>query len=291
MIPLKLRLENYKKAFNAKWEIVEQDYVLSIILSGMASIPELRNNLIFKGGTCLRKCYFGDYRFSQDIDLSVMQNHEMLKSTASDLFERVCKVGEEKIQDLGEGFYLNCSPYQEKHPHPEGQQAFVIQAKFPWNRDYMTKVYVEITFSEKVILPAVERGIIHPYGEKISETLMVYDLNEIVAEKIRALLQFSKKLHERGWGRSRVRDYYDLWRIFGFYSSSIDQENLLKFIRQKCEHKDISFHSIDDIFNDKLMKNVEEEWESWLEGIIIPPLPQKEVVFSELKKELDRILR
>ena len=49
--------------------------------------------------------------------------------------------------------------------------------------------------------------------------LEVYDINEIVVEKMRALLQFAKKLHERGWGRSRVRDYYDLWRIFGTYGS------------------------------------------------------------------------
>jgi hypothetical protein len=27
-------------------------------------ITEIRENLIFKGGTCLRKCWFPDYRFS-----------------------------------------------------------------------------------------------------------------------------------------------------------------------------------------------------------------------------------
>lgn len=53
------------------WEIIEQDYVLSWILFGISNIDKLKNSLIFKGGTALKKCYFGDYRFSQDLDFSV----------------------------------------------------------------------------------------------------------------------------------------------------------------------------------------------------------------------------
>jgi predicted nucleotidyltransferase component of viral defense system len=43
---------------------------------------------------------------------------------------------------------------------------------------------------------------------------MVYPLAEIVAEKLRALLQSRQRLQARGWGASRVcRDYYDLWKV------------------------------------------------------------------------------
>jgi len=33
-------------------------------------VPSLRETLVFKGGTALKKCYFGDYRFSEDLDFS-----------------------------------------------------------------------------------------------------------------------------------------------------------------------------------------------------------------------------
>lgn len=41
-------------------------------MDAIFSIPECRDNLIFKGGTCLRKCYFEDYRFSEDLDFTAI---------------------------------------------------------------------------------------------------------------------------------------------------------------------------------------------------------------------------
>jgi len=69
--------------------------------------------------------------------------------------------------------------------------------------------------------------------------LFVYRVEEIIAEKIRAILQFAKKLHKRGWGRSRVRDYYDLWRIFSAYRDQIDHTILPELITQKCLRKKV----------------------------------------------------
>ena len=286
---LKTRLQNYKNRYDAQWEIIEQDYILSWILAGLVSIEELREALVFKGGTCLRKCYFGDYRFSQDIDLSVMSNHENLKTSLHNHIEKACALAESLIQNQREGVYLQCSLYKEKRPHPEGQQAFLVQAKLPWHREFLTKVYIEVSFEENVILPPLKRSIIHPYGEPFDFSISSYDINEIVAEKIRALLQFSKKLHERGWGRSRVRDYYDLWRVLGFYKKDINKDALPALVVKKCAHKGIGFKKIEDIFDKKLMENAQEEWDFWLRDIVVPSLPNREDVFAELKLLLDEI--
>jgi predicted nucleotidyltransferase component of viral defense system len=43
---------------------VEKDYVLSWILLGISQNELLSTNLVFKGGTVLKKIYFPDYRFS-----------------------------------------------------------------------------------------------------------------------------------------------------------------------------------------------------------------------------------
>ena len=49
---------------------IEKDYALGWILFGVAAHPELRTWL-FKGGTCLKKCYFDTYRFSEDLDFTL----------------------------------------------------------------------------------------------------------------------------------------------------------------------------------------------------------------------------
>ena len=49
--------------------IVEKDYVLSWILAGIFQHPALTETWLFKGGTCLKKCFFETYRFSEDFRL------------------------------------------------------------------------------------------------------------------------------------------------------------------------------------------------------------------------------
>ena len=63
-------------ALRGEWslseEIIEKDYVLGWLLAGIAAEPALRNLWVFKGGTALRKCYFETYRFSEDLDFTVL---------------------------------------------------------------------------------------------------------------------------------------------------------------------------------------------------------------------------
>ena len=50
--------------------IIERDYVLAWFWTGRAGHP-LREILAFKGGTALRRCWFEDYRFSEDLDFTL----------------------------------------------------------------------------------------------------------------------------------------------------------------------------------------------------------------------------
>jgi predicted nucleotidyltransferase component of viral defense system len=45
---------------------LERDYCLAWFLAGLSQ-SQLGKLLIFKGGTALKRCYFGDYRFSEDL--------------------------------------------------------------------------------------------------------------------------------------------------------------------------------------------------------------------------------
>jgi len=51
-------------------DLVEKDIVLHEVLTDLSRDEFFSDNLLFKGGTCLIKCYFGYMRFSEDIDFT-----------------------------------------------------------------------------------------------------------------------------------------------------------------------------------------------------------------------------
>ena len=58
-------------AFSLQPGVVEKDYVLGWLLAGIYAHPELVDSWVFKGGTCLKKCFFETYRFSEDLDFTL----------------------------------------------------------------------------------------------------------------------------------------------------------------------------------------------------------------------------
>ncbi len=72
MKPLRTRLREAALRMRVSQMVVEKDYALSYLLAGIAANPDLSGTLIFKGGTALKKLYFGDYRFSEDLDFSAV---------------------------------------------------------------------------------------------------------------------------------------------------------------------------------------------------------------------------
>lgn len=70
MKPLRARLQEARQQRGIPWDVLERDYLLSWILAGIGQVASLRDTLVFKGGTALKKCWFGDYRFSEDLDFS-----------------------------------------------------------------------------------------------------------------------------------------------------------------------------------------------------------------------------
>jgi len=73
MKPIRKRLEEARRDAGLSWEIIEKDYILSWVLAGIAANVKLQGELIFKGGTALKKCYFGNYRFSEDLDFTAKE--------------------------------------------------------------------------------------------------------------------------------------------------------------------------------------------------------------------------
>ncbi|GAB4258036.1 MAG: nucleotidyl transferase AbiEii/AbiGii toxin family protein [Thermoleophilia bacterium] len=287
MKPLRKRLEEARTRLGLPWEVLERDYLLSWILAGIGRVDSLRETLVFKGGTALKKCYFGDYRFSEDLDFSGVEG--VPTGEAMEQAVREACSAASKLLDEYAPVELACERYTEKDPHPGGQEAFRIRARFPWQRQLQTRVMIETAVDEKVLKPAPKRQVIHEYGEPLEAEVRVYALEEIAAEKLRAILQHVEKLQERGWSRSRARDYYDLWRLLRAYRDRMDLSDFPSFLREKCAVRNIAFDGPGDFFQERMLVYVEKTWHQWLEPLV-PRLPTFEKVIGELRQQVVSLL-
>lgn len=269
------------------WEVVERDYLLSWILYGISQNSLLYQTLIFKGGTALKKCYFGEYRFSEDLDFTGINNvptgHAMQKA-----IKEACEQASAQLN-----FYapieIICKPHLEQNPHPRGQEAFDIYSRFSWHRQPQVHIMVEITIDEPLLKPAIPRAILHEYEESINGQIMTYQLEEIIAEKLRSILQHLQTLERRGWARSRARDYYDLWRIFDTYQDQLNFSEFKILLQKKCQVRDVSFLDHNSFFHPTLLSTIEKTWEQWL-APLVPNLPPYEIVINELRLSINKYL-
>jgi len=286
MKPLRTRMQQARQRLEIPWEVLERDYLLSWILAGIEQVEALRETLIFKGGTALKKCYFGDYRFSEDLDFSGLPG----TPTGNAMERAVSQAGSAAARLLNEyaAVEITSERYTEREPHPGGQEAFTIRARFPWQRQAQTRVIIETSLDEKVLKPPNLRSVIHEYGEPLDVKIRVYALEEIVAEKLRAILQHIQKLEERGWSRSRARDYYDLWRILGTYKQELNLSGFVPFLREKCAHRNVVFNSAGDFFPEGMMAYVEKTWTQWL-APLVPRLPSFATVIGDLRPQIDTL--
>ena len=111
----------------------------------------------------------------------------------------------------------------------------------------------------------------HEYGEPLKVEVSTYSLEEVVAEKLRAVLQQVDQLESRGWVRTRARDFYDLWSVLGTYQEGLD------------------FDSPEDFFDPRVVDNVLLEWESSLEPLV-RGLPPFATVKDELRPQVEALL-
>jgi len=204
MRPLRDRLRDTARQSGTQQTVIEKDYALSYVLAGIAAQPELAQSLVFKGGTALKKLFFGDYRFSEDLDFSTIDAPKR-----DDLEQAIHRAMDHAAQllDVHGPFALRMERYVLRDPHPGGQEAFIVRVQFPWQRDPHCRIKLEITHEEPVMMAPDSRSLIHGYDEELAAQVCCYQLEEIAAEKLRSLLQTHQKLVARGWNRPRARDY------------------------------------------------------------------------------------
>lgn len=259
-------------------DIVEKDYALSYLLAAIAETPYLGDRIALKGGTAIKKLYFADYRFSEDLDYSTL--------TLGPLSNVAAKINTvtQKMRDM----LFERGPFEVQHealtlkqPHPGEQVGYLVRVQFPGQRQALCRLKVEITVDEPILLPVESLPVLHGFDEALDVEIRSYALAEIVAEKLRALLQSQARLSERGWGASRVcRDYYDLWSVLR--RGERFDEDMPSLVAEKCRVREVSFESPHDFLAPELMNVARQEWKQQLLPFV-PDAPPVEQILSDVE--------
>ena len=286
MKQLRFRLREAAREQGVPQEVIEKDYALSYILAGISTQEELGGSLVLKGGTALKKLFFGEYRFSEDLDFSARgaPTGEQLEDSLGNAVGKA-----RRLLSIHGPFVLQVERYLEREPHPHGQDAFTIRVQFPWHREALCRLKVKVSHDEPILMEPQLRNLLHGYAEQLDYQVQCYPLEELVAEKLRTLLQTHQKLVTRGWNRPRARDYYDLWRIFGDYGGQLQKATIVDLLNRKAAHRAVSWHDVDDFFTEELVSEATRTWDTSL-GPFVADLPESGVVLKQLRASLSSLL-
>ncbi len=199
-------------------DVLERDYCLAWFLATIAE-SELRNVLAFKGGTALKRCYFSDYRFSEDLDFTLTEAIPL-----EDILRRLEQIYDAARQSCGIVFAF------EREDRREHTNTYTFNLKYTGPLPAGNDVKVDITIREHLVFPLEERRVLRGYAEFAdlpdNRSVRVYSLREIVAEKVVALADPA---------RNEPRDLYDLWYLTT--NEGIELDDVTDAIRRKLEFR------------------------------------------------------
>jgi predicted nucleotidyltransferase component of viral defense system len=209
--------------------IIDLDYVLGWALWGLGSHPYLQSRLLFKGGTCLHKCYFPDYRFSQDLDFTATEqvDWQQAEQAVHEILHRI-------TTEIGIDFSVQ-PPRIEILSDERGRES--LQMRLYYRGPHRSAaspraIQLDVNGSEAVVFERILKPVIHPYSDaaEIGDLLWpCYALEETMAEKVRALI-----------GQRRYAISRDLYDIYAVSRSGVDEARIRAAMPTKLAIKGIS---------------------------------------------------
>ena len=264
-------LMDFAREFSLPANIVEKDYVLGWLLAGIAQNEELFTKWIFKGGTCLKKCYFETYRFSEDLDYTLTDKNHINEKFLVNHFKNISqwiyeKSGIEIIEDS-----IRFEIYQNSNEKTaiEGNLNYIGPLQ---RRNNPYRIKLDLTADEILVLKPTLQEVNHPYPDKLPNLFKAnsYQFTEIFAEKIRALSE-----------RARPRDLYDVIHLFRHAFPEEKPRSIFEILKKKCEYKNIPVPTIQNLTQHPKLNELENEWSNML-AHQVPMLPKREEFWDEL---------
>jgi len=246
-------------------DVLERDYCLAWFLA-VLSQSDLKNILAFKGGTALKRCYFSDYRFSEDLDFTLLEAVPL-----EEIRRRLDAVYRGVWDNSGIVFAFDREDRQ-KHVN-----SYTFYLKYTGPLPTGNDAKVDITVREHVVFPLVERSILRGYEEFAdvpeNRLIQVYSLEEIATEKTVALIDRA---------RNEPRDLYDLWYLTS--SQGIQLDHLTSAICQKLEFRGKPYQNLEAAILQKEAR-LKALWSTRL-AYQMTKLPQFDEVFRSIRRTL-----
>jgi predicted nucleotidyltransferase component of viral defense system len=245
---------------------IEKDYVLSWILTGIAHNKLLFNILAFKGGTVLKKFYFENYRHSEDLDFTLLDNtktNEKIKAAFENSFDFIKDEANISlaITEFGE--------------HETGNINFFINYNGALGGTGK-RIKVDISKDELLLFDLETKPLFSTYSDHIDSFVKCYSLSEVMTEKLRSLLS-----------RQQARDFYDLW-----YLSEVEEMEMSDYISEykaKTKYKGLNPDNLESRI-EKILPAFKSRWESSIKEQI-KDLPPFEQVSRELRRHFRKLFK
>jgi predicted nucleotidyltransferase component of viral defense system len=232
-------------------------------LDALSQTALLSDTFCLKGGTALRQLYFPNWRHSVDLDFSVLPRFpaERLRAGLIDWFEQT---------DRLHGLQMSLDSLH------QADGAARVRARFVGPLRHPNRLLLDITLDEPVILPPQRRPALTGLFRDLHPHVLCYALEEILAEKLRSILE-----------RGKARDYYDVWRLLEEKADTFDRQTARRVLSEKCRHKGLPAPSVEGFLQPALLEPASAYWSQELIGQVPgEDLPSWETVAADLGKSL-----
>ncbi len=260
---------------NLNPHIVEKDYALGWLLAGIFTNKRIADSWVFKGGTCLKKCFFETYRFSEDLDFTLQDESHLDETFLKEVF---AEIGEWVYEQSGLELPADRQEF-DIYDNPRGNKNCAAKISYRGPISPTTggwpRIKLDLTADERLVLPPVRIPIFHPYSDAPDGGIEVqaYAYEEAFGEKIRALAE-----------RTRPRDLYDVINLYRNTEARPSASVLLDVLVQKCEFKGITMPNAADL--DPFRNDLEAGWDNMLRHQL-PALPPVESFWDVLPEFFD----
>lgn len=259
-------IQQKANAVGVRDQQIEKDYILSWILFGISKHEQLSKTIVFKGGTVLKKVYFEDYRFSEDLDFTLLNaeiSNEQIFAWFNEVFEFIKDEANIPLEII------------DNNEHEDGGINFYISYIGPLGGQGNNKrVKVDISRSEQLVFEPIMNDVFIGYSDLEEHKLLCYPLEEVLVEKMRSVMQ-----------RMQARDFYDIWYMLEEHE--MDADFYLIEFEAKCKSKDL-LHTDFPKKLDERLPQYKGRWKSSMSEQI-KDLPDFEQVEREVKKHLKKL--
>ncbi len=252
---------------------IEKDFLISTFLLLLAyhkQFTRFAEKAVLTGGTCIRKAYYpNEARLSEDLDFASLTVEEM------NLF--LGALEGLRGQDLGVTTITQAMRIY------ENSKGLDIRLNYTSVLGQPNHIMFNLRTGKTLRTPRKRKIEVLPYFTSFKPEILVMDRREILAEKLRALLQ-----------RVRPRDVFDVWFLTSKKGMRIHhamlKEKLMKSYEAAPEEKKelTTFYSHTAII-DRMEGITETGWKQELGGLLTKASPSREAILSEVSKTLKRL--